>query len=147
MRRFGQPPRPGIRYTERPGAYGIIVGRDGVLLTEQSAPDPDIQLPGGGIDPGETPVQALIREAHEETGWTIRVRRKLGVYQRYVWMPEYKLWARKICHIYLCAPGLCLGTPREAGHRALWMRPDHAARHLGSDGDAWFVARQFGLHR
>ena len=145
MRRFGQPPRPGIRYIDRPGAYGIIAGREGLLLTEQSQPWLEIQLPGGGLDPGETPAQALVREAREETGWTIRIRRRLGIYQRYTWMPEYELWARKVCHIYLCAPGLRLGPPHEAGHRALWLDPAHAAEVLGSSGDAWHVARHFRL--
>ncbi|MSU89533.1 NUDIX domain-containing protein [Rhodobacteraceae bacterium 2CG4] len=145
MRRFGTPPRPGIRYTDRPGAYGVIPGPGGLLLTGQTRPRVEIQLPGGGIDPGETPVQALLREAREETGWTIRVRRRLGVYQRFTWMPEYRLWARKICHIYLCAPGLRLGPPHEVGHRALWMPPGRAVRALGSDGDAWHVARHFRL--
>ncbi|MFD8740585.1 NUDIX hydrolase [Streptomyces sp. NPDC059618] len=27
-------------------------------------------LPGGGLDPGETPHQAAVREVREETGWT-----------------------------------------------------------------------------
>lgn len=34
-------------------------------------------FPGGGIEPGETPEEACIRELKEETGYTIRVLRLL----------------------------------------------------------------------
>ena len=37
-------------------------------------------LPGGGIDPGESPEQAAIREVQEETGVTARIVRKVAVY-------------------------------------------------------------------
>ena len=145
MRRFGEPPRRGVRYTDRPGAYAVIPGPSGLLMTLQDDPGPEIQLPGGGIDPGEGPVEALYREVREETGWSITVERRLGVYQRFTYMPEYDLWARKICHIYLCAPRLCLGPPAEAGHTALWMVPEAAVEVLVSEGDAWFTAQAFGL--
>ncbi|WP_112320533.1 NUDIX domain-containing protein [Oceanibium sediminis] len=141
MRRFGQAPRPGIRYITRPGAYALIRRGRSLLVTEQSSPWPEIQLPGGGIDPGETPIEALQREALEETGWRLRVLRKLGVYQRYTYMPDYGIEARKICHIYLCAPGLHLGPPSEPGHRAFWMDGLAAAEALASPGDAWYAAR------
>lgn len=35
---------------------------------------------GGGIDKGETPKQAAIREALEETGFKVKIVRKVGVY-------------------------------------------------------------------
>jgi 8-oxo-dGTP diphosphatase len=35
--------------------------------------------PGGGIEPGETPAQAAIREAREETGWEPRLGPEVAV--------------------------------------------------------------------
>lgn len=37
-------------------------------------------LPGGGIDPAETPEQAALREAWEETGFTCHITRKIAHY-------------------------------------------------------------------
>ena len=56
--RFGEPVLQGIQYTQRPGAYAIIYASDCVLLTFQEEPFPEFQLPGGGIDMGESPLAA-----------------------------------------------------------------------------------------
>ncbi len=141
IRRFGDPPERGRRYRLRPGVYAVLPrGRD-LLLTHQADPTPEFQLPGGGIDPGESPLAALHREVLEETGWRIAPRRRLGAFRRFTFMPEYDLWAEKLCTIYLAHPVRPHGPASEPGHRAIWMPADTAARCLGNDGDRYFVAR------
>ena len=141
MRRYGAAPETGRSYKVRTGAYAILPADGGLLLTLQDAPEPEVQLPGGGIDPGESPVQALIREVYEETGWRIASPRRLGAYRRFTYMPEYDLWAEKICLIYMASPVIPYGDPLEADHTALWMGVDDALATLANSGDRDFVAR------
>jgi 8-oxo-dGTP diphosphatase len=141
IRRFGDAPETGRSYRLRTGAYAILPLGDGLLLTHQDAPEPEVQLPGGGVDPGESPVQALIREVYEETGWRIARARRLGAYRRFTYMPEYDLWAEKMCLIYMAVPVMRYGNPLEPGHTALWMGVDDALDTLANSGDQEFVAR------
>ncbi|MBV7410996.1 NUDIX domain-containing protein [Maritimibacter sp. DP1N21-5] len=140
MRRFGKAPLAGQVYRRRPGAYAILRLGDSVLLTHQREPEPEFQLPGGGIDPGETAIGALHREVFEETGWRIAKPRKIGIYKRYAYMPEYDLWAEKICHVYVAQPVRRLGDPTEPGHSAHMVDVRQAASLVGSDGDAAFLS-------
>ncbi|WP_282158651.1 NUDIX hydrolase [Shimia thalassica] len=140
IRRFGKPPEAGAKYTIRPGAYAILLRGTDMLLTHQAEPEPELQLPGGGIDPGESPVAALHREVFEETGWAIGGLRKLGAYRRFTYMPEYDLWAEKLCHIYTARPARRLGPPTEPLHTAVWMDARDAAPLLASSGDRHFTS-------
>ncbi|MGC3994246.1 MAG: NUDIX domain-containing protein [Propionicimonas sp.] len=79
-----QPPRtravdPGLDLSDgtepvvrqRLAAYGIVLSSRGLLATQFSdrTAVPGLWgLPGGGIDPGESPSQALLREVGEEAG-------------------------------------------------------------------------------
>lgn len=141
IRRFGEPWKPDIRYKHRPGVYAILPHRGQLLLTYQEAPEPELQLPGGGVDPGESPLRALHREVFEETGWTIAKPRRLGAFRRFSYIPEYGFWAEKLCTIYVAAPVRQLGPPGEDGHLALWAAPELAAKELGNPGDRFFVSR------
>ena len=139
MRRFENPPRQDRSYRRRPGVYAILARGNDLLVTHQMEPEPEVQLPGGGIDPGESVITALHREVMEETGWVIAGAKRLGFYRKFVFMPEYDLWAEKICHIYVARPALRHGAPTEPGHTALWMPAETALDFLANTGDKDFV--------
>ncbi len=139
--RIGPVPLADRRYTLRPGAYAILPQRGGVLLTYQTGPEAEFQLPGGGIDPGESPVRALHREVYEETGWRIARPQRLGAFRRFVFMPEYDLWAEKLCHVFVAHPVRRVSDPVEVDHVALWMSKAEAVQALGNPGDRMFLAR------
>jgi 8-oxo-dGTP diphosphatase len=144
IRRFGEARQAGQRYRRRAGVYGVLWQDGEVLVTHQAEPVPEFQLPGGGIDPGESPLRALHREVYEETGWTIAVIRRLGAFRRFTYMPEYDLWAEKLCTVFLARPARPLGPPVEPGHQAVWMPADLAARRLGNAGDRHFLRSLLG---
>ncbi|MEM9550159.1 MAG: NUDIX hydrolase [Pseudomonadota bacterium] len=141
IRRFGEIPERNRSYKLRPGAYALLPLNGELLLTEQDAPVPDLQLPGGGIDPGESPITALHREVYEETGWRIGSPRRIGAFRRFAFMPEYDLFAEKLCVIYVARPIQRLGPPVEADHIPVWMTPDLASRKLGNAGDRYFASQ------
>lgn len=62
-------------------AYAVCVRDDRILLArlvEKNGTRP-WTLPGGGMDHGEDPYDTVIREAEEETGYTVRPLALLGV--------------------------------------------------------------------
>ncbi len=140
IRRYGETVRPDMRYTLRPGAYVILQSGRDVLLTVQDGLRPELQLPGGGIDSGEHVIPALHREVMEETGWRMGQPRRLGAFRRFVFMPEYELWAEKLCTIYWAVPTRKLGPPLEPDHEAVWVPMSQAPALLTNEGDAAFVA-------
>ncbi|MDT0681501.1 NUDIX hydrolase [Roseicyclus sp. F158] len=135
--RYGKPPVRGTAYRLRPGAYAVLVRGREVLLTATD----EIQLPGGGIDPGESPLHALHREVFEETGWSLSGPRRLGAFRRFVWMPDYGFNAEKLCHVYVARPGRRLGPPTEPDHAPLWLPLRDALDALDDPGDRSFLAR------
>jgi 8-oxo-dGTP diphosphatase len=147
IRRFGDAPARGQRYRLRHGSYAVLIDGGDVLLTHQDFPEPEFQLPGGGIDRGVAPRRARRREVREETGWTIDTPRRLGAFRRFAYMPEYDLWAEKLCTIYLARPVRRMSEPTEPGHVALWMPLRDAAAVLANDGDRHFLLRAIALTR
>jgi 8-oxo-dGTP diphosphatase len=141
IRRYGEPVKTGQIYKRRPGVYAILARGDRILATHQAMPEPEYQLPGGGIDKGEQPIAALHREVREETGWKIAIGHQLGVFRRFTYMPDYGFWAEKICTVYLARPIYRLGPPTEPGHLAVWLTIAEAMDQLGNVGDRSMLSR------
>lgn len=132
IRRYGPSPRPGQRHRVRAGAYALLrmPGTDDLLLTATGgAGDAVLQLPGGGVDAGESPIAALHREVLEETGWIIAAPRLWRTARVFVWMADHGMRAEKLCGLWIARPVRRVRAPSEPGHRAVVL-PRRVALHL-----------------
>ena len=71
----------------RVAAYAVVVRDDQILLTKISSrisPQPVWTLPGGGLDHGEHPGDAVVREVYEETGLAVQVGEMAHVFSQHL---------------------------------------------------------------
>lgn len=76
-------------------AIGIIFSKDDQVLLVKRRDVPVWVLPGGGIEESETIEDAAVREVLEETGFHVKVIRKVGKY-----IPLNRL--ARITHLFEC---------------------------------------------
>ena len=73
---------PALPQWTRVSAYGLVI-HEGKIVLCRISPDIDARqrwtLPGGGIDFGEDPVDAMVREVMEETGLIVAPGALAGV--------------------------------------------------------------------
>lgn len=73
-------PRETPHRHQRIGSYALVLSERGILGTVNSAATAapgTWALPGGGLDPGESPADAMLREVFEETGQEVVIDRVL----------------------------------------------------------------------
>ena len=76
------------------GLFAIILDSHKRILLNHRR-DYDIwDLPGGGIEPGESPWDGVVREVKEETGLKVKVEKLIGVY--------YKTKKDEMVMLFLC---------------------------------------------
>ncbi len=66
--------RLGVDPHQRVAAYAVVVADDRLLLTQlagYTGAEGRWNLPGGGLDPGESPTDGVVREVAEETGQVV----------------------------------------------------------------------------
>ncbi|HEY8060200.1 MAG TPA: NUDIX hydrolase, partial [Acidimicrobiales bacterium] len=105
--------------TRRLGAYGLVRRDDAVLLVWDQA-DERWYFPGGGIEAGESPEEALAREVTEETGYRLLSCTPLAVVDQ----PTAK-GITKECHFFLA--DIDDTDPGPAEHESEWVPRNEAA--------------------
>jgi len=73
--------------TPKVGTDAAIFNENGEILLMERADGSGWCLPCGWVEPNEKPIEAVIREAREETGFKIEVKQLVGVFTR---MPSAK---------------------------------------------------------
>lgn len=136
-------------YVDRPAAFGIAV-RDGLIAVVRVAPDgftPWVDLPGGGIDPGETPVQAVVRELGEETGLQVSAGAVLGQADQHFVDTDGRTFNNRQTFFEVAILGEAPSLKVEDDHTLDWMTPEAAIAAMRHDSHAWGVARWLRRHR
>jgi 8-oxo-dGTP diphosphatase len=135
---FGAPD-PGRDYPDRPAAFAVIE-RDGKVALVRVAfagGGGRTDLPGGGLDPGESDEQAAVRECGEEAGLQIAVDAPIVRADHY-FVNEEGI-ARNTrgtffsAHVLRDAPELKI----EADHTLLWADPHEALVALDREAHVW----------
>jgi 8-oxo-dGTP diphosphatase len=130
---------PSVAYALRPSAYLLLRDTEGRIATTLSAYGHF--LPGGGIDEGESPEQAVVREAREECGFIVGGLTLLCRAVQFVHSRKYNANYEKLCSFFT---GKLMGMAQqtEPSHRLVWLHPEEAVQHL-SHGSHVYAVQQF----
>lgn len=96
----------GLPKRQRVAAYAVILSGERILLSRLSpniSADELWTLPGGGLDHGEDPRDAVVREIHEETGLDATVGDTARVYSAHlpgVWRDGHRVDAHALRIVY-----------------------------------------------
>jgi 8-oxo-dGTP pyrophosphatase MutT (NUDIX family) len=99
-------------------------------------------LPKGGPDPSETLQETALREAHEETGLTVRLLAPLGTVQYWYVRAQDDTRCHKTVHFYLMTPtGGCTTLHDPEFDVVQWFPVDEAIRNMNYETEIAMVKR------
>lgn len=121
------------KWEQRIGVYGICVTENGLLVIDktQGPYRKRYDLPGGGIESGETQHNALHREVKEETGLKVQIIDKLGECEFLLpWLTQTSTHLHHLVHLYqieplttkIRSPKIFEGQDSSGAH---WLTLDH----------------------
>lgn len=132
---------PGREPEERPGAYGLAFSEGRLLVVENKR---RLYLPGGALNAGELPEEALHREVLEETGYEIERAVPLAQAAQYVDSPDG--YFNKICAFFAVDVGHRVRNYYSPGHSPEWVPIDDAIPAIQEEASVWAIRRYSELH-
>lgn len=123
----------------RPSAYGLV-GDEGERPAVVRTPS-GVYLPGGGIEPGETPGEAIEREILEECGLVVGVGLWRTRAVQFVYSEAESTPFEKHCIFIECTVHAPSVGGSEADHELLWVDPGRAPGLLAHPSQGWAVER------
>jgi 8-oxo-dGTP diphosphatase len=115
--------REGQVYIRRPSAYALVrnlAGDWAVVRTPHGC-----FLPGGGMEPEETPQQTVIREAREECGFILKPSATTARAIQFSYSIQERKYFEKTCE-FMDAELVNTVAPTEQDHELLWLTLDQA---------------------
>lgn len=125
----------GGSYPLRKSARVILLNNAGEMAVQHLVNESYHKLPGGGVDPGETTKETLLREVQEEVGCACEIQDEIGV------IIEYRI-TEPLLHISYCYLAQVIGEVGEPtlepdevkqGQVTLWLKPEEVLRLMKSD--------------
>lgn len=127
----------GQRYVARPCAYGIITNERGDFAVV--ATPVGTYLPGGGIQPDESPQQAVVRETLEECGLAVRSGPTIAEAVQLVYSRVENIYIEK-ASVFMRASIERAGLPpTETDHELIWLTREAAADAMTHASQAWVL--------
>lgn len=138
---FGEP-EPGVKHRDRPAAFGVAerAGQIALIRVTREGVEPFHDLPGGGIEPGESEGRALAREFLEETGLIVRGGEVLDYADQYMIKSDGEPVNNRSVLMVAVIEGFDPSSKIEDDHRLVWLAPDEALRIVRHDSHAWAIA-------
>ena len=128
----------GVAYKYRPSAYALVRNSDGDFAVARTPVA--CFLPGGGIDPGETPEETIGREAQEECGLVLKPLSRIGLAIEFAYSIENDAYYEKDS-VFIEAQVVGTAAASEPDHQLLWLNPSEAIAALSHGSHRWAVER------
>lgn len=130
-------PAEGVSYRVRPSAYALVEdghGQIAVVRTPQG-----LTLPGGGIEDGETPARAAVREALEECGLIVRAGSWATRAVQFSYSESDQAYYEKWSTFLDAVVEAVAHSGIEEDHELVWVAPGTAIETLASESHRWAV--------
>ena len=129
-------------YVDRPAAFGILEREGKIALVHIVKTDGASwhDLPGGGVDEGETAAQGVMREFGEEAGLKVAVRSSFALADQFFINTDGDAWNNRGEFFALNLQAEQPDLKIEEDHTLVWMEPRAAISALRHDSHAWAVA-------